>query len=136
MSMEMTALDSETSIYTATIISLGVATIDRDAEGYVRNDGANRGISMGLDTRGEWLLYMTTNGDPSLLCDDLAAATDWCHDMGDCGDSDRVRILAGAHRLRNAVLTAESILGTCNDAIVESLDWYRDQANRVQANQG
>jgi hypothetical protein len=122
---------NEIAVLEASIMHLGIGTADANA-GYLKNDGTNRSLCLGISPDGTPVVYMTTNGDDAALYDDLDEARNFCRDMGDAEDDDDTRIRDGAKRLLEAVSRVETLYAG-NERMMEEMEWYRGKASEVIA---
>ena len=136
---KMHHIEGSYAVYPATIIALDITTDDTDAQGYLRHDGTQRGMSCGITTEGEILIYVTTNGNDMIIPDDIDEAISVAATLGDIDgqadpdDSDdmRRRIGEGAERIRQAAGAVAAIYQS--EEAQEQVEWYTDKADEIDA---
>jgi len=130
MSEKRTRSIEGVDIYEASIIQTQQQTEDTDERGYYTADGTNRGICAAITTRGEVILYITTNGDDTLIPEDPLEAARVIEAMGDRQQTPREAIMQGCGRLIEAAREMTKIW--CEEGANEDLNWYEDQATKVE----
>lgn len=116
-------------VYTASIIQTSVTTQDKDEQGYLVQTGANRGIACAITTTGDFLLYVTTNGD-DILIGEMPDSIAVCIDLSDSNLqsplSEREAVIQGAQRIASAAREISDIYD--NDDAREEMEWYIEEA--------
>ena len=132
MKNELYYITNEIAVLESSITDLDIATLDADANGYLKSDGTNRRLKHGVAPNGQHYIYMTTNASDVPMYDDLDDARNWCMDMGNVEDDDNERIETGARRLRLAVEQLRARYAG-NEDVLEMIDWYANKAAEVEA---
>ena len=125
-------LTNEIAVYKASISDVpDSGTADKDEDGYLLQDGTQRGLAAGIGIDGTIYLWLTTNGDPAIIPDDVEEARLVCEGMGDAPDDDDELATTGAHRIIAACEWLATIY--TSEEAAECLDWYSDKAREVLA---
>lgn len=123
-------IDNNIAILSISKADTGIETQDQDEQGYLVQNGTQRGISFGFSPEGLLIIFLTTNGDPFPIYDNLDDASAACETLGDLPQETKERTLQGAERLLEACEHIKDLYPN-NFEIEEAVQWYIDKANEV-----